>query len=278
MSPLTKKILRDYYSIDEAASLANLKLDDFLYLAAAGKFDLYVLADAWKPSRIYQFKQPKSKPDGPENTAKNRSLLNRAFSMEEDSRNWWIGLSKQCNGVPARGFSHVEKEGPLGCLYILKLSGAKPIARHSIAQYRTNPSSAILEIDLNRTLALDDEPAETYFTPDPIVLVADAIRENKLVVMSQDIEALNHAGAVQDTNISVATQSDASNNKVTNTPKIKDNTQEKYDLWQAEAEKLKALHPGWSKSEVARKLAGPSSPIPIDFRKTAATIRKHIKL
>lgn len=168
------------YSIAEAAELSGGKVDDLIYAAADGRLQIYVRANSWTASRIYMTGSAQSL-DGlirvHRSTGPQSSLLNDDETT--DQVDMTIG-SKTFFG----------REGPSREVYRVPMDGRKPVASHCFGEFRRDPETAEIEIDFSKAQNLPNKDGALYFCPDPPLLVSDALKQGKLVVMADDLNKM----------------------------------------------------------------------------------------
>lgn len=169
------------YSLAEAAELAGKRVDDLIYAAADGRLQIYVRANRWAASCVYQISSAQS-PGG-------------SFRVERSP------VCSRSTGVnDAETVDHLDittgrktifgRQGPTKSVYQLERDGLNPVASHCFREYHRDPENAQIEIDLNKALHTPNKDVILYFCPDPPLLVSEALQQGKLAVMGSDLNEM----------------------------------------------------------------------------------------
>jgi hypothetical protein len=178
-------------------------------------------------------------------------------------------------------------------LYERQWKGCQPIAAETFSEFCDRTSPAAIQLDLDRICKWETTSIKHFVRLEPDSHIKEALYEGKLFVLKAEVLPL-----VSDENVapsSIAENSisepastepfvdaapirDNAHQSATTSPRVGENTQARYDLWQSAAKTLKESNQSLSKSDIARILSGENSPIAKQYRKDFHTIRKHIKI
>lgn len=192
------ELLRDWYSLAEAAAMADKQPDDLLHMAKRGELQICVIAGGWSASRVYEidhsidverdgFSISYRGPDAPEfPTGDDESFADKVIE-------WQHGQERQ--DAVVHNLVSYGRRGQNGWWYDMNPKGPAVVAASSIAEYLVKPDTAHIEIDINTWKNIADPVHQRFFRPDPEVLVKDALQTDRLVLLKADLERLRGGGA-----------------------------------------------------------------------------------
>jgi hypothetical protein len=179
--------------MNNALTMCGCTMADLLRHAETGALTIYVMADQWKAKRVKEidltvevgsasptisFRGPPlpdiPAPDDPdfEEKCRERIRLEQAQDI-------------LCGNVIEYG-----RFGSFRTMYETIFTGLQPVAARAFCEYQTHPDSAEIILDLNRVLSLSHHDHERLVYPDPLTLVRDALQNDSLMLMLDDIQWL----------------------------------------------------------------------------------------
>lgn len=192
---------RPYLSLSEAIKEYECTVDDLLYEASIGDLTIYVLADNWLAEQIYEADPTKDVSSllvtysGPQ-----RAPIPDSYDEEEFERQYQAFInSKDREDISIGMYTFYGSRGIYRVLYERQWTGHQPIAVETLLKYRKGATATSIEIDVNKSLKLNNEAVERLMKPKSEFRFLDALNDGKLFVMKADMDRLS--GLSQDGNL-----------------------------------------------------------------------------
>lgn len=163
----------DPYPLDEAAELTGNAVRTLISAAAKGRLQIYVMAKQWRAACIYGIRQAVTEASSVKivGVSGAPSAMDNTDTLDITTGNRTI----------------YGRLGPTRSLYLLEPNDLEPVATHCFTKYLVEPTSAEVEIDINKKTAAPDKDIRLYFRPAPPVLVGEALKQGLLFVMASDL-------------------------------------------------------------------------------------------
>jgi len=177
--------------IDEASEPSNSALDDILHLAELGKLVVYVAASRWRARRVTEIDHSIIKSHVPPTVYLRGPALSEIPSIDdkdfEEKCKRRIRL-EQAQDIICGNVIEYGRYGSLKNVYELMFIGLQPISARTFQEYRVNPDSTEILLDLNRSIGISGNNRERLVYPNPKTLVSDALVNRSLFVMAADVK------------------------------------------------------------------------------------------
>lgn len=178
-------LVREYYSLAEAAVIAECDEEDLIHLAAQGKVQLYAIRDFWAAKQIREINEAHDYNTGILHHGGGDLNWDFKNTSAEDVQN-----ALAAKDITVGPITQYAPRGGYQALYALRWSGAQPVLSQSISEYLLNRATAIVKLDVNVMLGLSGKQNSREFFPDPQMLVQDARDTGKLVVLVAALKGL----------------------------------------------------------------------------------------
>lgn len=220
---------RPELSLQEVTEQKDCTVEDLLHEAANGDLTIYVKAEGWKVALICSIKRvikaalPETKyiTTSEEYDAfiterelkediKIKEDFEAKFDVKMDALKQRIAFEEVHHIIPTDG--GFQKQYSIGAMtfypnrginrpiYMTPLFGLQPISAFTIGMYRNGLDSGIYLKLINSFGIFDNSPRVFFILPAPLITIQEALRDNKLFVLKEDLEKLTSNESVDPDN------------------------------------------------------------------------------